>query len=183
MTEIGAWGFELADAPGGLCVNEGEFIAEVIDPETERPVHDGEAGELVLTNLGRIGSPLIRYRTGDRVRLVRPKRGFARAEGGVLGRIDDMLIIRGNNVFPATIEGIVREFDDVVEFRLHVSSAGSMNELSIKVEPRAWADARGLAESIVAAVRDRLHFQPLVSIAAPGTLPRFEMKARRLVRD
>ena len=93
----------------GVHLIESEFIAEVIDPTTgERAVADGEtAGELVLTNLGRWGSPLIRYRTGDRVTLTRERcrcgRWFARMLGGIQGRIDDMIVIRGNNVFPSAV--------------------------------------------------------------------------------
>ena len=95
MTEVGAYGYE-CEAQAGLHVNESEFIAEVIDPVTGAPAAEGE---LVLTNLGRLGSPLIRYRTGDRVRLAPAPcacgRTFQRLEGGILGRLDDMLIVRG----------------------------------------------------------------------------------------
>src|SRR5438034_3796172 len=109
MTEVGAYGYECAEQ-AGLHVNESEFVAEVIDPTTGAPARDGE---LVLTNLGRVGSPVIRYRTGDRVRLAAPPcacgRTFVRLEGGILGRFDDMLIVRGVNVFPAAIEGVVRD--------------------------------------------------------------------------
>src|SRR5205085_1882285 len=101
MTEMGAYGYECA-AQCGLHVNESEFIVEVLDPETARPAREGE---LVLTNLGRVGSPVIRYRTGDRVRLAETPcacgRTFRRLEGGILGRLDDMLIVRGVNVFPS----------------------------------------------------------------------------------
>src|SRR6185503_739385 len=99
MTEMGAYGYE-CQAQSGPHVNESEFVAAVIDPVTGAPA---SAGELVLTNLGRLGSPLVRYRTGDRVRLAAAPcacgRTFARLEGGILGRLDDMLIVRGVNVF------------------------------------------------------------------------------------
>ncbi len=188
MTELGAWGFECEEAPGGMHVMEHEFIAEVIDSVTGEPVPDGEPGELVLTNLGRIGSPLIRYRTGDQVCLTRGRcvcgRWFARIEGGILGRIDDMVVIRGNNVFPAAIEGIIRAFDEVAEFRLEVDGGGALAELRLRIEP--FEDSgkmrATLADRIAAAVQDRLHFRPTVTLEAPGSLPRFEMKARRLVR-
>src|SRR2546425_2485645 len=95
MTEMGAYGYECA-AQAGLHVNESEFIAEVLDPATGAPAREGE---LVLTNLGRAGSPVIRYRTGDRVRLAGKAgacgRTFRRLEGGILGRPADMLILRG----------------------------------------------------------------------------------------
>ena len=188
MTEVGPWGFECAEAPGGLHVMEHQFIAEVIDPVSGDPVPDGEPGELVLTNLGRIGSPVIRYRTGDQVCLRRGRcicgRWFARVEGGILGRIDDMVVIRGNNVFPAAIEGIVREFDEVAEFRLEVDGAAALTELRLLIEPLEDSGARQatLGDRIAGAVQDRLHFRPTVTLEPPGSLPRFEMKSRRLVR-
>ena len=187
MTEIGAWGFECVEAPGGLHVMESEFLAEVIDPVTGKLVPDGDLGELVLTNLGRLGSPLIRYRTGDQVRLTRQRcvcgRWFARAEGGVLGRTDDMLIIRGNNVFPSAVEGILREFDEVAEFRLTVDDSGPMSQLHVAIEPLPTLDANGTVERVSTALRDRLHMTPRVELVKPGTLPRFEMKAKRVVRN
>lgn len=184
MTEMGAWGFECEEAPGGMHAIESQFIPEILDPRTQAPVPDGEPGELVLTNLGRVGSPLIRYRTGDQAILTRGRcacgRSFARVEGGILGRIDDMLVIRGNNVFPSAVEGILREFPEVAEFRLRPISQGAMTELEIDVEPAAHADEARLAERVTARLRDRLNFRPDVRIVAPGTLPRFEMKARRV---
>src|SRR4051794_16185182 len=94
--------------PAGLHVLENDYIAEVIDPETMQPVEAGQIGELVLTNLGRRGSPLVRYRTGDLVR-VDPQpcvcgSRFARLDGGILGRCDDMIHLRGNNVYPSALE-------------------------------------------------------------------------------
>jgi len=186
MTEIGPCGFECVEAPGAVHLIESEFIVEVIDPSTAQPVADGDPGELVLTNLGRWGSPLIRYRTGDQVRLVRSRcacgRWFARLDGGILGRLDDMLIIRGHNVFPAAVEGVVRRFPEVAEFRLVVDHAGVLADLRIDVEARAGADVVGLGERIAEAVRDRLHFRPRVVPVDAGTLPRYEMKAQRVVR-
>ncbi|MCH9032922.1 MAG: phenylacetate--CoA ligase family protein [Planctomycetes bacterium] len=186
LTEVGPWGFECVETPGAVHVLETEFVAEVIDPKTEQPLPDGGTGELVLTNLGRIGMPLIRYRTGDRVCLRRERcacgRWFARAEGGVLGRLDDMLIIRGNNVYPAAIEGIVREVPEVAEFRLEVDERASMADLCIQVELTPGAANEEIRARIEAAVRSRLHFRPRVIVMDPGSLPRFEMKAKRLVR-
>lgn len=187
MTETGAWGFECEERPGGMHVIESEYVAEVIDPATVAPVPEGQLGELVLTNLGRVGSPLIRYRTGDQVRLRRERcvcgRWFAWAEGGVLGRVDDMLIIRGNNVFPSAVEGVLREFAEVVEFRLRPTAAGALTELEIDVELADGADAAAMGTRIAERVRERLNFRPVVSVVAPGALPRFEMKARRIAKQ
>lgn len=187
MTETSAWGFECAEAPGGVHVIESEFIAEVIDPVSTIPVADGETGELVLTNLGRIGSPLIRYRTGDQVTMTRGPcicgRWFARLVGGVQGRVDDMLIIRGNNVFPSAIEAILREFQEVEEFRMVVTQHAAMSDLRVEVEARRGVAATELPQRIETAIRDRLHFKPTVVLVGAGSLPRFEMKAKRVLRE
>jgi phenylacetate-CoA ligase len=195
MTEAGAWGFETVDAPGGLFVNETEFIAEVIDPATGAIVADGAMGELVLTNLGRLGSPLIRYRTGDLVQFGRAapansiQNPISKIQnhgtwclGGVLGRVDDMLIIRGNNVFPSAIEGILRTVPGVAEFRITVAQQGALGELRIEIERRPDIDAAALRQAAEKALRDRLSFRPDVLIVEPDTLPRFEMKAKRVIR-
>ncbi|MDQ4077308.1 MAG: phenylacetate--CoA ligase family protein, partial [Chloroflexota bacterium] len=115
-TEVGAHGYTCL-YQCGVHLNEGEFIVEVLDPQTDEP---SDEGELVITNLGRVGSPVIRYRTGDHVRLNREScacgRSYVRMEGGVLGRMDDMITVRGINVFPSAVENIVRFFPEVDEF-------------------------------------------------------------------
>ncbi len=185
MTEVGAWGFECEENPGGLHVIESEFVPEVIDPETCESVEDGQAGELVLTSLGRVGMPVIRYRTGDQVTLTRGVcpcgRSFARVEGGVAGRVDQMLFVRGNNVFPSAIESIVREHNGVAEFRMVVDRRGTMSELTIELEPADGVDGDLLADGVACSVRDRLHFRPAVRTVERGLLPRFEMKSKRVV--
>jgi phenylacetate-CoA ligase len=178
MTEMGAYGYE-CEAQAGLHVNESEFVAEVIDPVTGAPA---EEGELVLTNLGRLGSPLLRYRTGDRVRRATAPcacgRTFARLEGGILGRLDDMLIVRGVNVFPTAIEAVVRRFP-VEEFQIEVFRDGELDEVRVHVEVDGGADgARRVQEALRATLGIRLEVAPV----APGSLPRFELKARRVVR-
>jgi phenylacetate-CoA ligase len=187
MTEIGALGFECEQSPGGVHLIESECIAEVIDPITGKPVADGEAGELVLTNLGRWDSPLIRYRTNDQVRLTRGQRcacgrWFARMEGGILGRIDDMVVVRGNNVFPGSIESVVRRFEAVAEYRVEVVEDGAHTNLCVELEPASSVDPDGLTTSVARAIQDALNFRPDVKSVPPGSLPRFEMKARRFVR-
>lgn len=201
MTEIGPVSFECDPRPGGLHVNETEYIAEVIDPETLQPLSEDGAsesgspgelsGELVLTNLGRWGSPLIRYRTGDQVRLVRSTtpcacgRWFARLEGGILGRIDDMFIVRGNNVFPTAVEAVIRRFPEVAEFRLTVTEGSPLTQVKLEIEPPAGTDPRAagsLAARVAAAVQQSLSFRAEVTAVQPGALPRFELKAKRFVR-
>jgi phenylacetate-CoA ligase len=180
MTEMGAYGFECA-AQAGVHVNESEFLAEVIDPVSGDPADEGE---LVLTNLGRHGSPLFRYRTGDRARLGRGPcacgRTFLRLEGGILGRVDDMLIVRGVNVFPSALEGIVRRFAAVEEFVVEVYRRGQLDEVRLLLEVNG--DAPAVVAAVGEAVRVDLGIRVEV-VPVPGqSLPRYELKARRLVR-
>ena len=142
----------------------------------------------MVTNLGRSASPVIRYRTGDMV--VRQSapcpcgRTFARLEGGVLARADDMINIRGVNVYPAGIESVVRHFAEVVEFRATVSWSGSMRSLSVDVEMAPeFADGSGLVGRVSHMLRMALGLTVPVHLVAPGTLPRFEMKARRFILE
>lgn len=187
MTEVGAHGFECVEAPGGVHLIESEFIAEVIDPDTLATITDDREGELVLTNLGRLGNPLIRYRTGDRVRLSRERcrcgRSFAKMEGGILGRVDDMIIIRGNNVYPSAIEAILRRIPGIAEYRAVVATTDHLCELRIDIEPAHGAIAAQLPAEAGDAIRDGLNFRPEIRLVKPGDLPRFEMKARRWVRE
>ncbi len=190
MTEIGPLASEPEDDPGNLTVLESACIAEIIDPDTGQPVEPGTPGELVITNLGRTGSPVIRYRTGDLV-VADPAphpsgRNWLRLKGGILGRTDDMLIVRGNNVFPSSIEAIIREFPEITEFRIVVSRQREMNHVRLEVEPTAQLaeDASDtLAPRLAKTIKERLQFQAEVVVVPVGGLPRFEMKARRLVRE
>lgn len=192
MTDIGALGIEPAQAPGGLTILETECIAEIINPETGEPVPRGELGELIITNLGRLGQPVIRYRTGDLVRASREPcpsgLSLLRLDGGILGRADDMVTIRGNNVFPSSIEAILREFDAVAEYRIVLQTKREMPHLKLEIEPTsecgASADAvDGLLVGIASQIKDRLNFQAEVVPVAANSLPRFEMKGRRFVRE
>jgi phenylacetate-CoA ligase len=195
MTEMGAVTFECAPRPGeGVHVIESEYIAEVIDPRTLTEVAGGQTGELVLTNLGRWGSPLIRYRTGDQVRLTRGTRCacgrcFARLEGGILGRVDDMFVVRGNNVFPTAVEAVLRRFPELAEFRLTVHEDGALTQVSLEIEPAREFAAAGelggsqlLCQRVSGAIQQALSFRADVTAVPPGALPRFELKARRFVR-
>lgn len=186
MTEIGPVACESAARPGEMYLLECDYLAEVVDPRTGRAVSDGECGELVLTNLDRVGSPLIRYRTGDVVRIATTPdptgRTWRRLDGGILGRADDMIHVRGNNLYPSAIEAIVRRFTNVAEYRILVDHTNPLADLRLEVEP-ASGDGTALADSVARAVRDELLFRVEVTVAAPGSLPRFEMKAARVVRE
>jgi phenylacetate-CoA ligase len=178
MTEMGAFGFACA-AQQGLHVNEGEFIAEILEPLTNQPVHEGQTGELVLTNLGRWGSPAIRYRTGDLVRhggySCTCGRTFLMLPGGVLGRVDDMLIIRGVNVYPSALANILHRFPEVSEYRVIVTSEGPMDEIALQVECPPH-----LKSTIADELHIALNLRFPIETVEPGTLPRFELKARRV---
>jgi phenylacetate-CoA ligase len=189
MTEVGAFGFECAEQ-AGLHLNEIEFVAEVLDPESGRPVAPGEVGELTLTNLGRWGAPVFRYRSGDRVRLAAGPcpcgRTFARLSGGILGRIDDMLIVRGVNVFPSALEGIVRRFPAVDEFRIEVFRRGALDELRLLLEIDAEAHGAEAVTRAVRSVAETVRHEIGIRVEAAAvparSLPRYELKARRVVR-
>lgn len=190
MTELGPLAIEPEDRPGGLTVLETDCIAEIVHPDTGEPVGDGQEGELIVTNLGRPGSPLIRYRTGDRVRKApesRTGRGgvLMHLTGGILGRTDEMLTVRGNNVYPAALEDVVRASPEVAEFRIELDMRRAMHHVKVDIEPLphlSASETRAVVDGIAQRIKDRWHFHVEVVAVAPGSLPRFEMKARRFVR-
>lgn len=171
-TEVGPWGFGSTDGTG-LHVTESEFIAEFVPHDNERG-----AQELVLTNLGRTGWPVIRYRTGDLVVPQVPQRGFVLLQGGVLARTDEMLVIRGVNVFPSAIEETLRQFPEVEEFRIVVTTDREMDALRIDIDGQ-----RGHPEKIADALQRQLGLRVEVSCLPPGSLPRFQAKSKRLVDE
>jgi phenylacetate-CoA ligase len=184
MTEIGSLGFECWENPGALHLIESECVAEVIDPKTGEPLDGDQAeGELVLSNLGQTMSPLLRYRTGDLVRLSRTPcpcgRWFARLEGGILGRADDMVIVKGNNLYPGALEGLIRRFAEIIEYRAFARVRLDGTSLRLEVEPASDCPPAQAAAKISAAIRDAFHFRADVAAVEPGTLPRFELKAKR----
>ena len=183
-SEVGAHSFECEIQPNGTHVNESEFIVEVLNPDTLEPVFEGEQGELIITNLGRIGFPVIRYRTGDLVRLnhepCKCGRTFPRFEGGVLGRVDDMVVVRGINVFPSAIENLVRRSDEVEEFRITVSTVKQMGHLSIELDLKKDTNPENAKNDVYQQIRNELGLSSEIKVVPHGSLPRFEMKARRL---
>ncbi len=171
MTELGPTGFGCA-AGDGVHLIESEFIFEVT-PE----------GELVATNLGRWGSPLIRYRTGDRVEVSEEPCScgspFRKLKGGILGRVDDMFTVRGVNLFPSQVEEIVRRHPEVVEFVVEHRRLRQMDEVTLLLEcDGGQAPLEAIAHDLRQALGVRIDCRQV----AAGTLPRSELKARRLVR-
>ncbi|KAA1259974.1 Phenylacetate-coenzyme A ligase [Rubripirellula obstinata] len=181
-SEIGAWGFGSPDGKG-LHVIETEFIAEVINFDNDEiagvSVADGDVGELVLTNLGRFGGPAIRYRTGDVVKRHRDHdypSPFAWLDGGVIGRADDMVVVRGVNIFPSSIEAIIREFEPDAEFRITITRSNEMDEVVVELETEQTR-----AEEVAMSLQKRLTMRIEFVSVAKNSLPRFESKAKRVV--
>jgi phenylacetate-CoA ligase len=171
MTELGPTGYTCW-AGGGVHLVEDEFIFEVIDEE------------LVATNLGRWGSPVIRYRTGDRVVLSRDGcecgTPFAKIVGGISGRVDDMFTVRGVNLYPSQVEDIVRRHAEVTEYVIERRRLREMDEVTLLLEFANGAPqgVDGIVSELRVALGVRIDCKPV----PPGTLPRAELKAKRLVR-
>jgi phenylacetate-CoA ligase len=182
MTEVGPVTHEWPQEINNLQIIDAAYLAEIVRPETHTPVANGEEGELILTTLTRTAMPLLRYRTGD---LVRPEtHGEALIlRGGILGRADDMVIIRGVNIYPTAFEHILRPFKDIAEYQVIISQKTEMAELRLRIEPQPNADAATLAEQITDTLRTQLNLRIPVETAAPNSLPRFELKAKRWIRE
>ncbi|HYM67571.1 MAG TPA: phenylacetate--CoA ligase family protein [Patescibacteria group bacterium] len=178
MTELGPTGHSCSQRDG-IHLIEPEFIFEVLDP-SGKPATEGE---LVATNLGRWGMPLIRYRTGDRVRVSREPCScgspFLKLTGGILGRVDDMFTVRGVNLYPSQVEDVVRKHPQVVEFVIEHRTVRQMDEVSLLLEVQG--DDRS-TERLEADLRQALGVRLDCRLVAPGTLPRHELKSKRLVR-
>jgi phenylacetate-CoA ligase len=186
MTEIGPLGIECPENPAGLHLLENTCVVEVINPATGLPVEHGKIGELVLTNLERWGSPLLRYRTGDLVK-VDPGpcpcgRVFVRLEGGILGRTDEMIHIRGNNFYPSALELLISRFAEIAEYQIEIDESGTLPAVRIELEPMKTFTEGSLAQRVARAVHEEFLFRADVKTVSPGSLPRFEMKARRVRR-
>lgn len=182
MTEVGPVTHEWPAEKNNLEIIDTAYLAEVVRPGTNDPVNDGEEGELILTTLTRTAMPLLRYRTGD---LVRPEvQGNALIlRGGILGRADDMIIIRGVNIYPSAFEHILRRFAGVAEYQVTVTEQAGMAELHLRLEPMPDADGPALQKEITGALRQQLNLRIPVNLAEPDSLPRFELKAQRWIRE
>jgi phenylacetate-CoA ligase len=197
MTEVGPVSYECPARPGVLHVIETSYLAEIVEPATGKPLVRGPdtsnagsppaTGELVLTTLGRMGSPLLRYRTGD---LVRPSfkvcscgRAELALEGGILGRSDDMVVVRGVNVYPSAIEDIVRACPGVAEYQVEISSRQTLAEMSLQIETSPdCKDRESLIHRLQRSFETALSLRVPIKLVAPGSLPRFEMKGRRWIK-
>ena len=188
MTEAGTiFMFECLDSPGQCHIIESDFIEEVLDPETLEPVDYGERGVRVMTGLGREGIQVFRYWTNDLVTKVRHDqcpcgRTWDMYAGGIQGRHDDMRKIRGVWFMPVMAEEVIRSFPEVDEFQCLLTTIDALDTLVIEIEPKAEYAERSyaeLGEKVRLAIKRSLSLNPRVEVIAPGTLPRYEMKAKR----
>jgi phenylacetate-CoA ligase len=187
MTEVGPVSYECPARAGILHVIEEGYLAEIIDPATHQRVAVGQPGELVLTPLGRIGCPVLRYRTGDLVKAaVQPVCACGTSdlalEGGILSRIDDMVVVRGVNVYPSAVDEIIRTNGAITEYRVTVDSSRSLPELRIEIEVGDPGSAPAAREELEKALHRSFALRVPVECVPDNTLPRFELKARRWVR-
>jgi len=181
LSEVGAFGYPCAEG-GGIHINEREFVTEIVAPGTEDQVGHGEVGELIVTAIGRKGFPAIRYRTGDVVECCEEPCPAGHHDpwlpGGILGRTDDMVVIRGMNVFPSAIEQVLREFDELGEFRItFYTEPSAMDEVKVEVELAQPSQGR----AIQARLRTRLGLRVRIVPLKPGILPTHAGKARRVL--
>jgi phenylacetate-CoA ligase len=192
MTELGTiMIFECSHQPGGTHIIEDHFIEEVINPETGEPVPYGELGERVVTSFGRGFIPVLRYRTKDMVLKVPHTtcdcgRTGDIYQGGIRGRWDDMKLIRGTNVYPRAVEALIREHDAIDEFQIYLWRNDIRDEITIKVEMKPGHEDEwpALSETLareLATAHEGLRF--ILELAPAGSLPRFELKAKRLKDD
>lgn len=173
----------------GLHVWEDNFLIEIIDPQTLKLLPDGEEGEIVFTTLNREGMPLIRYRTRDLARIYPdpcPCGRTHRRMSRIKGRDDDMLIIKGVNMFPIQIETALMKFPEIGRnYQIILETVGHMDELTIEVEILTPADDMRVYERlrghIAEAIRDEVLVKPKINLVQPGTIKRAEGKAVRVV--
>ena len=180
MTEIGPVSYGVPEEPAVLQLMHHAYFCEVLQPGTTDPVAVGESGELVLTTLGRAACPLLRYRTGDLVKpVLLPGRDHAEfsLEGGVLGRVDDMVIVRGVNLYPASMDAAIRAVPGVSEYQVEIDRRRTLSEVTVRVE--ATATAPDPTDELAKHLRSAFQLRIVVEKVAPGVLPVFEMKARR----
>jgi phenylacetate-CoA ligase len=179
LTEVGGFGYP-CEAGGGLHLNTDEFLFEVIDPESRESVPPGKLGELVVTALGRTGFPAIRYRTGDAVRVSQTSCPAGHQdpwlEEGIIGRTDDMVVIRGMNVFPSAIEEVLRDVGGVGEFRIVFYTEGAMDEVRVEAELERPDSAREVQERL----RTRLGLRVRIVPMKRGVLRARDGKAHRV---
>lgn len=175
---------EYAAEKGSLTIWEDHFYPEVIDPETGEVLPDGSEGELVFTSLTKQAMPIVRYRTRDLTRLLPGHIGPMRRMTKITGRSDDMMIIRGVNVFPSQIEELILRVEGLTpHYQIEITRPGRLDQVALKVEARAALDqeaASRLARRLAQDIKTNIGTSVNIEVALPGTLKRFEGKATRV---
>jgi phenylacetate-CoA ligase len=179
--------FECLEEPGGAHIIETDYIEEVLNPETQRPVDYGERGVRVMTSLGREGICMLRYWTNDLVvKLPHSACSCGRTwdiyQSGIQGRHDDMRKIRGVWFVPSMVEDVVRSFPEIDEYQCTLDTIDALDTLIIHIEPRPEVPSNELDHlrlRFTLEAKRVLSITPRVELAARGSLPRFEMKAKR----
>ncbi len=175
MTEVGPVALQNDDEEGVLHVIEDSYFAEIVDPQTGAVVPAGQIGELVLTTLGRDACPLLRYRTGDLVQRIPEVPGFVLA-GGIIGRADDMVVVRGVNIYPSAVDAVVRGIPGIAEYRVNVTLRDTLAEIALEIECADDISVSQLENVLTSA------FSLRIPVRRVDELPRFELKAKRWAR-
>ncbi|NBR04425.1 MAG: phenylacetate--CoA ligase family protein [Planctomycetes bacterium] len=185
MTETGPVTVECSVTPGLLHIVEQSFVAEVIDPKTQKKLSLGSIGELVLSSFGRAGCPLLRYRTGDIVQLNHQKCtcGFKGQSllGGILSRADEMIFLKGNNIYPSALQNMLHSIEGIIDFRITFYKTDGKPELLFEVEtlPNISHSIRDKLDKLI---QTTFLFKPIIKIVPDGSLPRQEMKSKRFIQ-
>ncbi|MEM7274100.1 MAG: phenylacetate--CoA ligase PaaK [Actinomycetota bacterium] len=175
---------ECVETKDGPTVWEDHFYPEIIDPETGEVLQDGEFGELVFTSLTKEAMPVIRYRTRDLTRLLPGTARTMRRIERISGRSDDMLIVRGVNVFPSQIEAEILKVEGLSpHFQVELGRSGNMTSLTVNVEPdpEATTDADAMAAALTNNIKGNIGVSSTVTVTAVGSIPRSQGKAQRIV--
>ena len=185
-TEIGAWGFECTHKPGGLHVNEAFFLVEIEDMETGRIITEpGREGKMIITALDRLGKPCIRFDSKDIIKWSKEPcscgRAFRVVDGGVLGRADSIIKVKGVLLSPVAVEEVVRSFPEIEEFEVIVEKRGDLDEIKLRIElsPSFEGSREDLKERLLTQLRLKTNLGYRIEFCPYGTLPRYEVKAKR----
>ena len=185
-SEVGPWGYECSHHPGGVHICEAFFLLEFLDPATLEPAAPGDLARVVITSLEKYAQPVIRWDLKDLVKLSESPcpcgRTFRRVEGGILGRVDDLIKIRGVLFSPLAVEDVARTFEQIHDYRVVISQGREMDELTIQVETGLEGeDLKGLMKDLVSALKLKTHLRFATDFLPEGTLPNQEVKTRRVV--
>jgi phenylacetate-CoA ligase len=185
MTETGPVTVECSITPGLLHIIENAFIAEVIDPNTQKKLSLGSIGELVLSSIGRAGCPLLRYRTGDIVHLNQQKCacGFngQSLKGGILSRADEMIFLKGNNIYPSALQNMLHSIEGILDFRITFYKTEGNQNLLFEIET-LQTDYESIKNMLEKMIQTAFLFKPVIKIVPTGSLPTQEMKSKRFIQ-